>query len=185
MKLKSVFLLTSKKLLLITISWVVAVLLHNFVYGLFQDFFDSHETDEPFFFIIAISILFESYIRMPLSKYYAEPDDVSFTAINLLYMTHPFRIKSVNIFLGGGIGGLKLSKYERTDDPSWRYEPYAIERGTVYNLKAGINIMLFWKIGFYAVTKYIYSKKKENGVKVIDLSGTSVLVGFTFNFGLF
>ncbi len=57
MKLKSVFLLTSKKLLLIPISWVVVVLLHNFVYGLFQDFFDSHETDEPFFFIVAMIVI--------------------------------------------------------------------------------------------------------------------------------
>jgi hypothetical protein len=57
MKLKSIFLLTSKKLLLILVSWVVAVVLHNLVYGLFQDFFDRHETDEPFFFIIAIIVI--------------------------------------------------------------------------------------------------------------------------------
>ncbi len=57
MKLKSIFLLTSKKLLLILVSWVVAVLLHNVVYGLFKDFFDSHETDEPFFFIIAMIVI--------------------------------------------------------------------------------------------------------------------------------
>ena len=57
MKLKSIFLLTWKKILLIPISWVVAVLLHNLVYGLFQDFFDSHGTDEPFFFIIAMLVI--------------------------------------------------------------------------------------------------------------------------------
>ncbi|MGB2763826.1 MAG: hypothetical protein WBC02_08260 [Candidatus Aminicenantaceae bacterium] len=134
---------------------------------------------------IAISILFEEYRRMPLRKYYAEPDDTWFSAINLLYMTHPFRIKRVNIFLGGGIGGLKLWKYERTDDPSWRDEPYAKERGIIYNLEAGINVRAFRKIGFYAVTKYIYAKKKRDGVKVIDLNSTSWHVGITFNFGLF
>ncbi len=131
---------------------------------------------------IAISILFESYVRSPLSRYYAEPDDVWFTAINLLYMTHPFRIQRVNIFLGGGIGRLKLSKYERTDDPSWRDEPYAIKWGTMYNLEAGINVRAFRKIGFYAVTKYIYAKKKRNDVNVIDINSTSLLVGITVNF---
>jgi hypothetical protein len=136
---------------------------------------------------IAISILFESYVRSPLSRYYAEPDDVSFTAINLLYMI-PFRIKGqdfplrVNVFLGGGIGMLKLSEYERTDDPSWRDEPTDIKWGTMYNLEAGINVRVFKKIGFYASTKYIYAKKRENGVKVIDLNSTSFLVGLTFNF---
>lgn len=131
---------------------------------------------------IAISIVFESYRRMPLIKYYAEPDDVRFTAINLLYMTHPFRIKRVNIFLGGGIGALTLSKYERTDDPSWRDEPYAIEEGIMYNLEAGINVRAFKKIGFYVATKYIYAKKKRNDVNVIDLNSTSWLVGITVNF---
>ena len=57
MKLKSIFLLTWKKILLILISLVVAVVLHNLVYGLFKDFFDSHGTDEPFFFIIAVIVI--------------------------------------------------------------------------------------------------------------------------------
>ncbi len=57
MKLKNIFLFTSKKILLILISWVVAVLLHNLVYGLFQDFFDRHGTDEPFFGIIAMIVI--------------------------------------------------------------------------------------------------------------------------------
>ncbi len=57
MKLKSIFLLTWKKTLLVLISWVIAVLLHNLVYGLFQGFFERHETDEPFFFIIAMIVI--------------------------------------------------------------------------------------------------------------------------------
>jgi len=57
MKLKSIFLLTPIKLLLIPVSWVLAMLLHNFVYGLFKDFFDRHETDEPVFFLIAMVVI--------------------------------------------------------------------------------------------------------------------------------
>lgn len=142
---------------------------------------------KPGKFPIAISILSEAYRRMPLQKHYAEPDDASFTAINVLYMKDLFRTGSVNIFLGGGIGGLELCKYERTDDPSWDDEPYAIERGVIYNLEAGVNFRLLWKrrIGLYAVSKYIYANKKKNGVKVIDLNSTAWLLGLTLNFGLF
>lgn len=57
MKIKNVFLLTWKKVLLILVAWVVAVLLHNFVYGLFKEFFNSHGGDEPFFFIIAVIVI--------------------------------------------------------------------------------------------------------------------------------
>ena len=57
MKLKSIFLLTWKKILLIPLAWVVAILLHKLVYGLFKDFFDKHGGDEPFFFIIAMIVI--------------------------------------------------------------------------------------------------------------------------------
>jgi len=57
MKLKRIFLLSWKKILLILISWVVTVFLHNLVYGLFQDFFVSHGTNEPFFFIIFMFVI--------------------------------------------------------------------------------------------------------------------------------
>jgi hypothetical protein len=57
MKIKSGLLLTWKKVLLILVAWVAAVLLHNIVYGLFKDYFDSHGGDEPFFFFIALIVI--------------------------------------------------------------------------------------------------------------------------------
>jgi len=51
------FLLSWKKILLIALSWIVAVILHNLVYGLFKTYFDSHGGDEPFFFIIAVIVI--------------------------------------------------------------------------------------------------------------------------------
>lgn len=51
------FLLNWKKLYLVVIAWIVAVVMHNFVYGLFKAYFDAHGGDEPFFFIIAIFII--------------------------------------------------------------------------------------------------------------------------------
>jgi len=56
-KLDKWFLLTWKKICLIIISWFVAVILHNFVYGIFKKYYDARGGDEAFFFIIAIIII--------------------------------------------------------------------------------------------------------------------------------
>ena len=56
-------------------------------------------------------------------------------------------------------------------------------KGTMYDIEGGINVRLFWKIGFYGVGKYLYAKKKNNSIKVIDFSELIVLLGFTLNFG--
>ncbi|MBL7136879.1 MAG: hypothetical protein ISS81_09895, partial [Candidatus Marinimicrobia bacterium] len=72
----------------------------------------------------------------------------------------------------GGIGGLEVPKGED--------EPDAIERGIMYNTEVGINTIVFWKIGFYGIYKYLYAKKE----KVIDFSEHIVLLGITFNFSL-
>lgn len=57
MKIKNVFLLTWEKFLFILLAWVVAVLLHNFVYGLFKGYFNKHGGDEPLFFFIAMVVI--------------------------------------------------------------------------------------------------------------------------------
>lgn len=141
---------------------------------------------------ITISWLSEAYRRMPLVRYYAEPDDAFYGAINVYYTVQLYRSKTpfkpldwVNLYLGGGLGGLELYKYERTEDRSWRDEPYAIEESGIYNLEAGINIKLLGPLGVYVAGKYLYAKKKRNGVKVIDINCTSWLFGLSFNFGLF
>ena len=50
MKLKKLFLLNLKKLVWIIVMWIVAVLLHNLIYGLFG-------VEEPVFFSIAGTII--------------------------------------------------------------------------------------------------------------------------------
>ena len=57
-------------------------------------------------------------------------------------------------------------------------------KGTMYDIEGGINVRLFWKIGFYGIGKYLYAQKKNNNIKVIDFNEYIVLLGFTFNFGL-
>jgi len=56
-KLDRFFLLSGKRIFIIMISWFVAVLLHNLIYGLFHTYFDMHVGDEPFFFIIAVIVI--------------------------------------------------------------------------------------------------------------------------------
>ena len=117
------------------------------------------------------------------SEYYTNSADPThsyeiarLTAINMLYMTKPFKSERVNVFLGGGVGGLEVPKGEN--------EPDDMVNGFLYNFEGGINVRLFWKIGFYGTGKYLYAKKKSNSIKVIDFSELIVLLGFTLNFGL-
>ncbi|MGA1870658.1 MAG: hypothetical protein ACMUJM_19160 [bacterium] len=126
-------------------------------------------------FPIAISISSEYYTNSPNPTHSYEIADL--TAYNLLYMTKPFKHERVNVFLGGGFGWLQVPKGEE--------EPAARVQGFLYNLEAGINVRLFWKIGFYCIGKYLYAQKERNNIKVIDFSEHIFLLGLTFNFGLF
>lgn len=98
------------------------------------------------------------------------------TVFNLLYMDNLLKSRRANYFTGGGIGWLKVPKGEHGSD--------GVFTGTMYDIEAGINYRLFWKIGFYGIGKYLYAQKKSNGVRVIDFSEGIVLLGFTVNFGL-
>ena len=56
-KLDKWFLLTWKKLLIIVGVWVLAVILHNLVYAIFFNYFQSTGGDEPFFLIIVAFVM--------------------------------------------------------------------------------------------------------------------------------
>ena len=68
--------------------------------------------------------------------------------------------------------------------PKGEDEPDEMERGILYNMEAGINVSVFWKIGLYGIGKYLYAMKEVNNTKVINFSEWIVLLGITFNFGL-
>ena len=129
---------------------------------------------KPIKFPIALSVSNEYYTNS------ADPTDsyeiASLTAVNLLYMPTLFKTERLNLFVGGGIGGLKVPK--GVDDPD------AMEQGIVYNIEGGINFRAFWKIGFYGIYKYLYARKEVDHVKVIDFSEHIVLLGFTLNFSI-
>lgn len=123
---------------------------------------------------IAISISNEYYTNSadPIHSY----EIATLTAVNILYMTKVLKSERANLFAGGGIGRLGVPK--GVDDSD------AMNKGILYNIEGGINIRAFWKMGFYGIYKYLYSKKEINNVKVIDFSEHIVLLGLTFNFSL-
>jgi len=125
-------------------------------------------------FPIAISVSNEYYTNSadPTHSY----EIASLIAVNFLYMTKLFKTERVNLFGGGGAGGLEVPK--GVDDPD------AMERGILYNIEGGVNIRAFWKIGVYGIYKYLYADKEVNNVKVINFSEHIVLLGITFNFSL-
>ena len=51
------FLLTWKKVWKIVVAWILSVVLHNAVYGIFKSYFDARGGDEAFFLIIALIII--------------------------------------------------------------------------------------------------------------------------------
>ena len=125
-------------------------------------------------FPFAISISNEYYTNSadPTHSY----EIASLTAVNFLYVTKLFKTEKVNFFAGGGVGGLKVPKGED--------EPDSMEKGICYNVEGGINVVVFWKIGFYGIYKYLYANKEINSVKVIDFNEHIVLLGITVNFSL-
>jgi len=123
---------------------------------------------------IAISISNEYYTNSadPTHSY----EIANLTSINVLYMKKLNKYPRTNVFLGGGIGRLEVPKGEK--------EPDAMTRGNMYNLESGINVRLFWKVGFYGIYKYLHARKNDNGVYAIDFNEHVALFGFTINFSL-
>jgi hypothetical protein len=59
-------------------------------------------------------------------------------------MRDVYLMRYLSIFSGGGIGGLEVPKGEN--------EPDEMEKGMLYNMEAGVNFRVFWKIGLYTAS---------------------------------
>ncbi len=120
---------------------------------------------------IVASISYESHKKSPVAIYHYEIANL--IALNIFYIV-PIAEKRLHIYLGGGTGGLEVPKVDVLN---------AMERGILFDLISGINIRVFWRMGFYIEGMYIYSSKTRNNTKVIDFSDVGALVGISFNFG--
>ena len=129
---------------------------------------------KPAKYPVALSISGEYYTNSADPTHSYEIADM--TALNLLYMKKPFKSERVTVFAGGGVGWLEVPQGDR--------KPNASEKGILYNIEAGMNVRLFWKIGFYGVGKYLYANKEKSSIKVIDFNEFIVLLGFTLSFGI-
>jgi len=123
---------------------------------------------------IALSISGEYYTNSPEPVHLYEISDM--TCVNVLYTTSFFKNKRDNFFAGGGFGQLYIPKSEQ--DPESYYKSY------LFNLEAGLNYRVLWKFGLYSICKYLYARKKINGIQVIDFNEFIILIGITFNFSI-
>lgn len=58
-------------------------------------------------------------------------------------MTKIFKSDRERLFLSGGSGKLEVPKDNSQN----------IEKGICYDFEAGVNVLAFWKIGFYSITR--------------------------------
>jgi hypothetical protein len=97
-------------------------------------------------------------------------------AVNVAHVSKPFRSERINVFLGGGIGRLRIER--EWPDGSLVKTPAC----TLYNVEGGVNVRAFWAIGFYIVGKYSYAQKKT-GNGVVDFKESGFFFGLTINVG--
>lgn len=118
---------------------------------------------------IALSLSGEYYTNGPEPTHSYEISDL--TSLNCLYVKN---FSKTILFAGGGFGQLKV--------PRGKDKPNQTESGPLFNLEVGVNRVLLWKIGLYAVGKYLYAQKSRNGEKVIAFNEAILLIGLTLNF---
>ena len=102
---------------------------------------------------------------------------VDLWAINIAYMSKPFEIERLNVFLGRGIGRLGVDKQGPDSEVKG-------PRCPLYNLGGGINVRAFWAIGFYVVGRYYYAQEETDVIEPIDFREWGFLFGFSVNFGI-
>ena len=124
---------------------------------------------------LAISWLTEYYTNCPDPSHSYEIANLN--AFNILYLPRFLKNDELNPFIGAGIGMLEV--------PIDGTDPTKMETGLVYNLEAGINYRAFRYIGFYGIGNYLYANKKSSSITVIDFNEFIIMLGITFNFGLF
>jgi hypothetical protein len=122
---------------------------------------------------VALSFSGEYYTNSPEPTNYYEIADMM--VLNLLYMPQLQRCKRLRPFIGGGGGVLKVPQNNDPED---------LVSGPVFNIEAGLDYRLFWKIGFYGLYKYLYAQKDVNDQRYIDFSEHIWLIGFSLRFSI-
>ena len=122
----------------------------------------------------ALSLSTEGYTnsRNPTHSY----EISTLYSINVLYVDKLFEFDKVNYFIGGGLGKLKV--------PGGDLNLSNKVNGTLYNVEAGINVLVWRNFGLYGVVKYLSAEKSVNNTEAIDFDEVIFLVGGTYNFGL-
>lgn len=123
---------------------------------------------------VGISIFTEYYTNSASPTHSYEIADL--IALNLLFRGRLFGVDRMHFFLGGGAGWVLVPVGEDSPDEYLSTD--------AYNLEAGVDVLAFWKIGFYGIGKYLYANRVMNNVAVIDFDEAIVMLGITFYFSL-
>lgn len=89
--------------------------------------------------------------------------------VNCFYYKNFLKNDRLKIFAGAGFGSMTVPQGAKPD-----------ARSILFNIEAGFNTILIWKLGLYASYKYLYANKGSQ----INFSEHIFLIGITFNFGL-
>lgn len=116
-------------------------------------------------FMLSLSSEYYTNSPEPTSPY--EISDMY--ALNLLYVTSFLNNPEIDLFLGGGVGRLKVPNQPKV-------------ASSLYNLEAGIHWKPFKRFGFYGLYKYLYANKDMGNVELIDFNEHIFLLGGTYNF---
>jgi len=114
---------------------------------------------------VALSFSGEYYTNGPDPTHPYEIYDM--WVINCYYSEYILKKKRLNIFMGPGMGRLKVPINEDVSASS-----------ILFTIDAGLNARLLWKFGLYASYKYLYANKPGK----INFNEHILLIGITFNF---
>jgi len=115
---------------------------------------------------LALSFSSEYYTNSPAPSHAYEIKEM--LLFNMLYTSRLKRYEKARYFIGGGAGTLVVPKENNKSEVN--------ANGIAYDLEAGVNVIVYKKLGVYGVAKYLYAQKREQDKKTIDFNEFIILL---------
>lgn len=123
---------------------------------------------------IALSLSSEFYTNSADATHSYEIAGMS--SFNVLYMNQLLDYENTRFFFGGGLGRLEVP--DELNDANSRVSALH------YNLEAGVNTIVWRKLGLYGTVKYLHARRSIRNTRLIDFNELILLLGITFNFSV-
>ena len=118
-------------------------------------------------FMLSLSVEHYANSQFPTNSY----EIADMFVLNAHYVTPFMNSPEMDLFLGGGIGRLKVPNQPKV-------------ASILYDLEAGIHWKPFARWGFYGLYKYLYANKDVNNIEVVDFDEHIFMLGGTYTFSL-